>query len=137
MSCGSKDIFKMHPVLCTNTHHDITDLVNHGMVKNTKTWISWKQNIIFLRNKKILKLCLRWHIFRSCRFLAEVTLKVGGSESISKILEKHHQISLHFTKLFRIYEQNLWNILVKEFFFQFTIFLVIFVIIPNILIHHS
>ena len=25
----------MHPVSCTNTHHDVTDLVNHGMVKNT------------------------------------------------------------------------------------------------------
>ena len=30
----------MHPVSCTNTHHDVTDLINHGMVKNTKTWIS-------------------------------------------------------------------------------------------------
>ena len=27
---------QMHPVTCTNTHHDVTDLVNHGMVKNTK-----------------------------------------------------------------------------------------------------
>ena len=36
--CGSKDIFKNAPYLiCTNTHHDVTDLVNHGMVKNTKT----------------------------------------------------------------------------------------------------
>ena len=34
MSCGLKDIFKN--VSCTNIHHDITDLVNHGMVKNTK-----------------------------------------------------------------------------------------------------
>ena len=33
---------KMHPVTYTNTHHDITDLVNYGMVENTKTWISWK-----------------------------------------------------------------------------------------------
>ena len=30
---------EMHLVSCTNTH-DITDLVNHGMVKSTKTWIS-------------------------------------------------------------------------------------------------
>ena len=29
---------KMHPVSCTDAHHDITDLVNHGMVENTKTW---------------------------------------------------------------------------------------------------
>ena len=65
----------MHPVLWTNIHHDVTDLVNHGIVKNTKTWISWKQNIIFLQNKKILNLCLRWHILRSYRFLAEVTFK--------------------------------------------------------------
>ena len=27
---------KMHPVSCTNNHYDITDLVNHGMVKNTE-----------------------------------------------------------------------------------------------------
>ena len=26
----------MHLVSCTNTHRDVTDLVNHGMVKNTK-----------------------------------------------------------------------------------------------------
>ena len=65
----------MHPVLCTNTHHDVTDLVNHGLVKNTKTWICWKQNIIFLPNKKILDLCPRWHILRSYRFLVEVTFK--------------------------------------------------------------
>ena len=30
--CDSEDIFKNH-----NTHYDVTDLVNHGMVKNTKT----------------------------------------------------------------------------------------------------
>ena len=45
---------KMHPASCTNTYHDITDLVNHGAVKNTKTWISWEQNITFLGNKKVL-----------------------------------------------------------------------------------
>ena len=26
----------MHPVSCTNTHHDVTDVINHGMIKNTK-----------------------------------------------------------------------------------------------------
>ena len=31
---------KIHPVSCTNTQHDVTGLVNHGMVKNTITWIS-------------------------------------------------------------------------------------------------
>ena len=34
-SCGSKAIFKLAPFLINNTHHDATDLVNHGMVKNT------------------------------------------------------------------------------------------------------
>ena len=60
-------------VSCTNTHHDITDLLNYGMVKNTKTWISWEWHKTFLWNKKILNLCLRWHIFRSYCFVAEVT----------------------------------------------------------------
>ena len=27
----------MHLVSCTNTHHDVSDLVNHGMTKNRKT----------------------------------------------------------------------------------------------------
>ena len=27
---------KTHPVSRTNTHHDVTDLVHHGMVKNMK-----------------------------------------------------------------------------------------------------
>ena len=35
-------------VSCTNTH--VTNLVNQGMVKNTKT--------TFLQNKRILNLCL-------------------------------------------------------------------------------
>ena len=66
---------KMHLVSCTNTHGDVTDLVNHGMVKNTKIWISWEWNIIFLWNKKFLNLRLRWHILRTYRFFAEVTFK--------------------------------------------------------------
>ena len=37
MNCYSKDrVKKMHTVSCTNTYQDVTDLVNHGMVKNTK-----------------------------------------------------------------------------------------------------
>ena len=64
---------KMYLLSCTNTHRDVTDSVYHGKVKNTKTWISWERNIIFLRNKKILNLYLRWHILSSYRFVAEVT----------------------------------------------------------------
>ena len=65
----------MYLVWCTNTHHDVTNLVNCGMVKNTKTWIYWERNIVFLRNRKILNLCRRWHILRSYRFVVEVTFK--------------------------------------------------------------
>ena len=37
MSCGSKDIFKNACYLiCTNAHHDVTDLVNHEMLKIQK-----------------------------------------------------------------------------------------------------
>ena len=65
----------MHLVSCTNTHRDVTNLVNHGIVKNAITWISWERNIVFLRHKRILNLCFRWHILRSYRFVAEVTFK--------------------------------------------------------------
>ena len=66
-----KIYLKMHPVLCTN--RDVTDLVNNGMVKYTKAWISWERNGTFLPNKKNLNLCFIWHILRSYPFVAEVT----------------------------------------------------------------
>ena len=56
-------------------------------------------------------------------------LKVGSPESINKIPEKYLQRNLYFRKLFCICEQNPSNALVKELFFQFTILLVIFVIV--------
>ena len=65
----------MHPVSCTNTHHDVTDLLYHSMAKDTKTWISRKWNITFVENKKILNLCLRLHILQSYCFVAEKTFK--------------------------------------------------------------
>ena len=52
MSCGSKDIFKNAPFSCSNTHQDVTYLVNHGMVTNTESWLSWEWNTIFPQNKK-------------------------------------------------------------------------------------
>ena len=64
----------MHPVSCTNTHHDITDLVNPGIVKKIKTWISGEREIPFLQNKKILDLYLGWHILRSYCFVVEIAL---------------------------------------------------------------
>ena len=44
----------MHHGSCTNTHNDVTDLVNHKMVKNAKAWISREQDITFLQVKKSL-----------------------------------------------------------------------------------
>ena len=39
---GQKIYSKLHPDSCTNTHYDVTNLVNHRMFKNTKTLISWE-----------------------------------------------------------------------------------------------
>ena len=45
----------MYPVSCTGTHHDVTDLVNHWMVKNVKeSIISREQNKIFYATKNFL-----------------------------------------------------------------------------------
>ena len=45
----------MHRVSCCNTHHDVTDLVNHGMVENTKTLnILRTEHKPFYKIKKIL-----------------------------------------------------------------------------------
>ena len=65
--------FKRYIQKCT--HLDVTDLVNHGMVENTKSWISWGRYITFLRNKKMINLYLRWHILRNYRFVAKVTFE--------------------------------------------------------------
>ena len=43
----------MQPVSYTNTHHNVTDLLNHGTAK-LEYLGEW--NINFLRNKKILNL---------------------------------------------------------------------------------
>ena len=37
VSCDSKDVFKNAPCFMYDTHHDVPDLVNHEIVKNTKT----------------------------------------------------------------------------------------------------
>ena len=93
----SRDFMKILPLLisinwpslvCTNTHHDVTDLINHGMVKNNKTWISQEQNITFLWNKKIRNLCLRRRILRSYHFVAEVIFNFDYYTNENKI--KHN-----------------------------------------------
>ena len=53
----------MHPVSCTSIHNDVTDLVNHGTVKNAKIWISQEWNITFLWNKK-----KPWHVPQMAHF---------------------------------------------------------------------
>ena len=55
MSFDSKDMWKMDLVSYTNTHHDVTDFVNRGMVKITKTWLSRENGIsLFCEIKKFL-----------------------------------------------------------------------------------
>ena len=44
----------MHFVSCTNTHHDVADLVNHGMVKNTKLEYLENGTQLFYKIKKFL-----------------------------------------------------------------------------------
>ena len=78
----------MHLFSCTDTHCGVTDLVNRWMVRNTKTWISWEQNIIFLQNKNILNLCFRWHTLRSYHFVAEVTFKVASRVQKIEVFKK-------------------------------------------------
>ena len=72
MNCGSKNKFK-NAVSCTNTNYDVTDFINHGIVKNIKLWIPWEPNTTFLQNQKILSLFLRWNILKIYYFVAEVT----------------------------------------------------------------
>ena len=62
----------MYPSSWTNTR-DGTDLVNHAMVKNTKTW-NISRTKLFHETKKFLT-CLRLHILQSYRFAAEATFK--------------------------------------------------------------
>ena len=87
----------MHPVSCTNTHHDvIINFVNHGMFKNTKTWISWEWFITFLWNKKNLNLCLRWHISRNYHFVAEVNFMNWMQKTLDTVIgEKQKLLTLH------------------------------------------
>ena len=56
------------PIVMTLTFEN-NHFVNHGLVKNTK--------LEYLGNKKLRNLCLRWNIFRSYHFIAEVTFEWG------------------------------------------------------------
>ena len=48
-----------------------------------------------------------------------------------QILKKYLRRNLHFRKLFYIYEQNLWNTIVKKLFFSFYHTTGLFVIVLN------
>ena len=52
------------------------------MVKNIKVWISRERKVTFPWSKKIINLCLRWHILRSYRFEAEVAF--NGDNNFAK-----------------------------------------------------
>ena len=94
----------MHLLSCTNSHLDVTDFVDLGMVKNPKIWISWERNITFLRNKKI-NLFLRWHILRSYCSVTEVTF--NNNKKIDKRF-KNRNYSLFF--LMGIFLKHVWLI---------------------------
>ena len=53
---------KTHPFSCTDTHHNVTYLVNHVIVKKTKTLMPCNRNVTSLINEKI-NLCLTfWEV---------------------------------------------------------------------------
>ena len=43
-----------HHVSCSNTHHDVTDLANHGMVETQKLEYLENGTYFFYKTKKIL-----------------------------------------------------------------------------------
>ena len=55
----------MYSTSCANTHHDAdaTTFRGDGMVLNIKKSIYQEGNITFLRNEKILRLCLKDYVF--------------------------------------------------------------------------
>ena len=96
MSCGSKDLLNMHPISCTNTPHDFTDIVNHEMVIKTKVWISRKWDRVFPQNKKTHNLCLKWLILRYYSFVIDVTFKLPSTKD--KKWGKKFMATLEFHK---------------------------------------
>ena len=52
---------------------------------------------IFLQNKKILNLCLRWHILRSCCFVVEVTFNIRSDLTIYLPI---HNMENHIEKIY-------------------------------------
>ena len=44
----------MHPASCTNTHPDVTDLINNGMLKKQKLEYLQNETQLFFETKKFL-----------------------------------------------------------------------------------
>ena len=111
---------KMNLVSCNNTHHDVTNLVNQGMVKNTKTWISRERNITFLQNKKkIITRASNDTFLRSYCFLAEVTfnnkhLGRGNQQGFFCLFQAP---KCHFSYHIR-WQLLFWNIFLRYLFFN-------------------
>ena len=115
---------KKNLVSWTNTHHDVADLVNHQLVKNAKTWISWEQNITFLQKKKVFKLYLRWQILRSYHFLGEVTFKFHTQRMKRINWISRSEVYAESLKFFKIKYSRSKNIIFSRnilFYFSFVI----------------
>ena len=64
----------MHPVSCTNTNHDVTDLINHGWLKIQKLEYLETEHK-FSMKQKALNLCFRCNILTSYNIVVEVIFK--------------------------------------------------------------
>ena len=88
------------------------------MFKNANTWLSWEWYITFLWNKKILNLCLRWHILRNYHFVAEVTFMNWMQKTLDTIIgekQKLLKIDYFYTLLlFAVYIIDVSNKLNKN-----------------------
>ena len=61
----------MYSTSCVTNHYGVT-------ISEFLEWFSQERNMIFPGNKIILKLRIKYYIFKSYHFLAEVTLKLRG-----------------------------------------------------------
>ena len=99
--------------------HDVIDLVNHRMIKNKKTLISWQRNIFFLRNKKNSQpVPLITHL-RSYCFITEVTFnKYSNFKKLVRIASwlyviimsrKSFRVNLHSKVCLNVKELLAWS----------------------------
>ena len=80
---------KVHPVTCTHTHHhDVTDLVILGMVKNTNTWNLENGTWLSYKINKFLTSASDDTLLKSYCLVAEVTFNPGRPDPGQKFLKK-------------------------------------------------